>query len=589
MIDPMQPVEWVTSETFGEFWAWLSDQDFIACDTETGGGYNQFDPAFRVRLIQFGSIDRAWVVDFQRWRGFVADVFAKFRGKIIMHNARFDMLALAAEGIEVPWANVEDTMIMLRLAEPTESAALKKASDKYVSTASSGAQKVLADAFRRQKWDWTTVPIDFPPYAFYAALDTILTSRLYLSDVAVRGRKSPVYPLEMEVKAVCTRMERNGLKIDVGFCQREADRLRDEADSLKVQTKQEFDISISSPQQLSHWLASRPEALALMTKETADGKLSVDKEILSVLVNVPGDVGEVARRTLRVRRNEKIAGSYLENFIGMRDHNDIVHPQIETVAARTGRMSVREPGLQTLPKPTVDSDYRVVREAVIPHDEDHVIVSCDSDQIELRLCAIVSGDQGLIQAFREADAGDVDFFTGLARGVYHDPTLLKSDKRRDRIKTFTYSSIYGAGIPKMALSAGISTAEMREVRDSIAARYPGFFQLALEARHQLNQNGGYVETLYGRRLPVEKEHAASNYILQGTAADCLKRSLVFMAQAGLEEYMLVPVHDEVVLNVPKDIVDDVRAEVKANMECFDFEVPLTADPSGGCANWADAK
>jgi DNA polymerase-1 len=173
--------------------------------------------------------------------------------------------------------------------------------------------------------------------------------------------------------------------------------------------------------------------------------------------------------------------------------------------------------------------------------------------------------------------------------VYHDPTLMKSDKRRDRIKTFTYSSIYGAGIPKMALSAGITTAEMREVRDSIAARYPGFFQLALEARHQLNQNGGYVETLYGRKLPVEKEHAASNYILQGTAADCLKRSLVFMAQAGLEEYMLVPVHDEVVLNVPKDIVDDVRAEVKANMECFDFTVPLTADPSGGCVNWADAK
>lgn len=585
----MQPVDWVTSETFGEFWTWLSEQDYIACDTETGGGYNSFDPAFHVRLVQFGSRDRAWVVDFQRWKALVQDVFVKFKGVIVFHNVRYDYLALASEGIKIDWSNLADTMIMLRLAEPTESAALKKAADKYVSSASSGAQKVLAEAFRKQKWDWTTVPLDYQPYTFYAALDTILTARLYETEVAKRGRASVVYPLEMQVKAVCTRMEQNGLKIDVTFCEREVKRLRDEADALKQQTRDEFDISIASPQQLSHWFASQPEALALMTKETGDGKLSVDKEVLAVLVNVDGAVGEMARRTLRVRRNEKIAGSYLENFIDMRDEDDVVHPSIETVAARTGRMSVREPGLQTLPKPTVDSDYRIVREAVIPHDEDSVIVSCDSDQIELRLCAIVSGDPGLIEAFREADAGDVDFFTGLARGVYRDESLMKSDKRRDRIKTFTYASIYGAGVAKMALSAGISTAEMKNVRDSIAARYPGFFQMALEAKHQLNQNGGYVETLYGRRLPVEKEHAASNYILQGTAADCLKNTLVNMAQAGLEEYMLVPVHDEVVLNVPRDIVEDVRASVKANMECFDWAVPLTADPSAGCANWADAK
>jgi len=588
VIDPMQDVEWVNSETFATFWTWLSEQDFVACDTETAGGYNSFDPAFKVRLVQFGSPERAWCVDFQRWRGFVQEVFDRFRGTFVFHNVRFDILALAAEGITVPWSQVADTLIMLRLAEPTESAALKKASDKYVSSASSGAQKILADAFRKQKWDWGTVPMDFQPYTFYAALDTILTARLYETDVAVRGRSSPVYAMEMEVKAVCTRMEQNGLKVDVGFCEREVDRLRSEADGIKESTMAEYGFSLGSTQQLSHWFASQPAALKLMTKETDGGKLAVDKDVLEVLLTVPGDVGEIARRTLRVRRDEKIAGSYLENFLGMRDHQDIVHPQIETVAARTGRMSVKEPGLQTLPKPTVDSEYRIVREAVIPHDDDSVLISCDSDQIELRIIGSITHDENMVEAFREADEGDTDFFTNMARKMYDDPLMPKSDKRRDRIKTFVYSSVYGAGIPKMALVAGVTVAEMREIRDGIAASFPGFFRIALEARHQLSTNGGYIETTAGRRLPCDKEHAAANYIIQGSAADVLKQSLVNAAQAGLEEYMLVPVHDEIVMSAPKDLADDLRRELEIAMTNVEYEIPLTASGNIG-STWAECK
>ena len=105
--------------------------------------------------------------------------------------------------------------------------------------------------------------------------------------------------------------------------------------------------------------------------------------MLLALVGIDGEVGEVAKAALDVRRDEKIAGSYLENFLRMRDGDDIVHAQIETIAARTGRMSIREPGLQTLPKPSVESEYGIVREAVIPR-EGHVLISADFDQIELR-------------------------------------------------------------------------------------------------------------------------------------------------------------------------------------------------------------
>jgi len=590
-IDPLQPVNWVDSiDKVDVFWRWLSTQPVVAFDTETSG-HNYFDPRFHIRLIQFGTETEAWVVDFNQWRGLIEDVFRRFNGIWVCHNGAFDISALRAEGVDLTWRNVHDTMIMMRLAEPTQLAGLKEAASRHVSAVADVGQRTLAEAFRRQKWGWDTVPMDFPPYAFYAALDTILTARLYHTDVARRGRESAVYDLEMATRAVCTTMEINGLHIDRPLCQLRSDELRGEAETLKDQILDRYGIAITSSQQLSHWFASQPEALEKMTKATTGGKLSVDKEVLAGLSHMDGHVGEVATAALTVRRNEKIAGTYLDNFMTLADGNDVVHSQIETLAARTGRMSIRGTPFQTLPKPSVDSTGRVVREAVIPHHHDESIVSCDFSQIELRLAAIISQDSGLIDAFREADCGDVDFFTALARGTYHDPDMKKSDRRRDRIKTFSYASLYGAGVSKMAWSAGIPVAEMREVRDSIAARYPGFFSVQLDALHQCKVNSGWVETLYGRKLQVDpnREYTAANVIIQGTAADLMKIAIVNMAQAGLEDMMLIPVHDEMVLSVPEDVIDEVRREVQLAMECRDHVVPLLAEPSPGCQNWAQAK
>jgi DNA polymerase-1 len=586
----MQAVNFVESaDDVERLWRWMSAEPLIATDTETTG-FGLYDDDFSVRLIQFGSPTEAWVVDFQRWRGLVEDIFIRYQGDWVMHNARFDVTGLAQEGIAVPWHRLHDTMVQMRLARPTESAALKNAADKYISPISSDAQKVLREAFRRQGWNWATVPIDFPPYRFYAALDPILTARLYHTPVCREGRESDVYALEMQTKAVCSRMEQNGLRIDRDFCRRNAERLREHADALKAEMDSRHGISITSAMQLSHWFASRPDALEWMTKETHKGKLSVDKEVLHVLVGLGGEVGEMASAVLAVRRDEKIAGSYLENFLRMSDGDDLLHPQIETVAARTGRMSVKEPGLQTLPKPTVESDYRIVREGIVPFTDDEVIISCDLDQVELRLAAIISKDQGLIDAFAAADAGEDDFFTLLAQGVYRDPTITKDNKRRARIKTFSYASLYGASVRKMAISAGVPVAEMRDIRDDMAARFPGFFSMGLEAQHQLRENGGYIKTLFGRKLPVDesKEYVSTNYLIQGSAADLLKRSLVLMAQAGLEEYMLVPVHDEIVLSVPHADADEVGREVERAMTSTEFSVPITASSSTG-DNWAAAK
>jgi DNA polymerase-1 len=577
-----------TTDDAFELFRWLSEQERVAFDTETTS-FSLYDPDFKVRLIQFGTASDAWCVDFQRWRGFVADVFGRFEGEWIAHNSRFDVTALKQSGIEVPLDRVHDTMIMLRLAEPTVSAGLKEAATRHVSTAAAASQRDLHAAMRKAGWSWATVPIDYPPYLFYAAMDTILTARLFDTSAAVAGRRSPVYSLELEVRAACNIMEENGTYVDTVLALRQSVAMRAEASELKTKAKDVYGVSVSSTEELGRWLIAS-DARSSIVKSTPKGRPSVDKETLEkVIAECPGsDAADVATMALRSRKLDKLCATYFENFTES-SHDGVLHPQIETIAARTGRMSVRDPALQTLPAGE-DPEAKMVRRCVVPRDPDHVVVSADAAQIELRLIAALSKDPGLIDAFRVADDGGVDFFTTSARAVYEDESIIKGDPRRDTTKTYWYASAYGAGTEKMAWSAGVPVSVMAAVRAGMLTRYPGFFKFMADNERETRENGGFIETAYGRRLPVDegKEYVATNTRIQGTAADVMKTMIVTLAQAGFDDMMIVPVHDEIVASVPRADLPDLIHELEANMACYDFEVPLIVEANYG-DSWGDAK
>jgi DNA polymerase-1 len=571
-----------------EMFRWLSAERVITFDTETTDTA-VFSPDFRVRLVQFGTVDDAWVIEMDRWRGLVANVFDRYEGRLVAHNARFDILALAHEGIEVPWRQVDDTMIALRLAEPTESAALKAACDRHVSSASSTGQKILSEAFRRQKWDWATVPIDFPAYLYYAAADTVLTARLYESDVVQRGLASPVYALEMQTRAVCAGMERTGFRVNLDTCASWSRKLGEESDEIKARCESLYGVAVTSTASLSHWFLSEDEARPHLLNRTPGGKVSVDRETLERIVHYcTGPAKTLAAEALQVRKADKVNGTYFRNFMWMSDGDGLLHPQIETIAARTGRMSVRDPALQTLPKHSPDPAYKAVRQAVIPLDTGQTILSCDFNQIELRLLSSLSRDPGLIGAFVDADAAGSDFFTEMARTLYAEPGFTKGDPRRNVVKTYMYAAAYGAGVEKMAITAGLPVAQIHEVKGGMADRFPGFFRFSTESQHLAESNSLWVETSYGRRLKVDghRVYTACNAIIQGTAADVMKQAIVGLAQAGLEPMMLLPVHDEIVLSVPVDDLDEVKHIVSRTMANADFTVPLTADSASG-DTWGD--
>jgi DNA polymerase-1 len=209
--------------------------------------------------------------------------------------------------------------------------------------------------------------------------------------------------------------------------------------------------------------------------------------------------------------------------------------------------------------------------------------------------ASMSEDPNLISLFHKADATGSDPFTEIGRQVYQEPDMQKSDKRRNLIKGVVYGRLYGAGVAKQALTAGVPEPQMRSVSDSFDANYPGMmlFQKKIEnigMTRLRNEGQGYVNTWTGRRIPCDEERVYTlvNYLIQGGAAEVFKSNLVKLDQADLTEHLIVPVHDEIVLQAPREDAEEIKQIVKKCMTTTEgWAVPLTADVDGPMENWGE--
>jgi DNA polymerase-1 len=567
---------------------WFHRQPYVALDTETSG-LDVHARDFHVRLIQFGNKTEAWVMDCEPWAGFVKELLRDYQGRIIGHNlGGYDAGALRAIGIMLPWEKVDDTLIAVRLAEPHKRAGLKDVTSRYISPRAAESQAELHKTMKKHKWDWDTVPHDLPEYRFYAAMDVILNSRIYEHRVCQEGLNSPVYEMEMDVRAVAHEMEWGGMRVNVPFAAETAERLRREAGELAMQIQEAHGFSISSGPQLSRWLLEHGVKLSVMT---GGGAASTSKEALEAArYSATGEAADVMDAVLRSRKIIKLASSYFDNFVNM-STDGLLHPQIQTIQAKTGRMSITNPAMQTLPRTTDDPDSRLVRQAIIPREENHVIVSSDFSQIELRIIASLSEDPGLIEAFREADDTGGDLFVSSMRLVYGDPTLEKSDPRRSLIKNFMYAASYGAGVAKMATTAKVSVEEMREVADAVHGRFTGIKRYMKTCERESLNNNNWITTPFGRKVWVDPDfsYKALNSKVQAYAGDIFKSTMVNLAQAGLSEFMVCPVHDEVVFSIPEDQLEDVSRVIAEVMPYNELTVKVPADPSPGVKDWSQAK
>jgi DNA polymerase-1 len=583
----------------GEFISWLGERrphNAIAIDTETGElPGNPKDHALspwhgRLRLVQVGDGMTGWSIPWDSWKGVFYEAMDKFDGPLVCHNIAFEARWFDVQSDwKMPWHRAHDTMIMAHLIDPLGSGALKNLTSRYVDKDAARLQQVLDDGMAKNGWTWGTVPLNFKPYWAYGALDPVLTMRLWEQFWEKCGPGQPysqAYELEMNTRRIATRMELNGARLDLDYSKKKYQELVDYTEQVKVWAKTNYNgLSITSNAQLVRQF----EALgAEITETTPSGNKSASADQLKLLArDGTPEIQQLATTALKQRKADKLASTYFSNFI-TDNINGFVHPSIRTMGARTGRMTIQNPALQTLPK-----GDDTVRRAFIPRDEDHVIITSDLDQVEFRMFSTMSKDENLINLFNMADATGSDPFTEIGREVYNDPSMVKSDKRRGLIKGVVYGRLYGAGVAKQALTAGVPEDQMRAVSNAFDERYPGMalFQKKVEdiGMRRLNAEGqGYVNTWTGRRLPCDEDrvYTLTNYLIQGGAAEVFKSNLVKLDQADLTELLIVPVHDEIVLNAPRKDAEEIKRLVRQCMTTTEgWAVPLTADVDGPLENW----
>lgn len=566
----------------------------IALDTETTGLSPERD---RIRLAQIGDDRTGWAIPYERWGGVLEEVLKKWDGRIRMHNATFDAAMLKADGIHIDRSKVDDTRIAGHILEPTESTALKNQTSRHVDARAASLQRAL-DEFMT-KWTWATVPIDptgpAAIYWQYGALDAVLTFQL--GDVhlpRVRAEAPRAYELELAVAWVVSDMERRGARIDRDYTQRHSDAFLEYIESAEKWCRDNYGVHPGSNQDVVEVLIREGWEHAL-TERTSTGNYSLTKDILASIDH------PLAQTVLRRRQVQKLQSTYLRRFLEYSEWDGFLHPHINSIGGssksaanpeglygvRTGRMSMDQPNLQQLPRRSEKNALAaVIRNCIIPRDENHILLMSDFDQIEMRVLAHLANDD----AMRAAFGLDVDFFTHMARQVYGDPSITKSDHRRQVTKNAGYAKAYGAGAPKFAKTAGITLDQALEFLANFDRLYPGVrrFQQEVErvAFSRLAQEGvAYVTSpLTGRRHVADpgREYALVNYMIQGTAAEIFKTKLLELAAAGLDEYMILPVHDEIILDVPRDVQDSVVKTIRDIMnDDTIISVPITAGVASG--------
>jgi DNA polymerase-1 len=438
--------------------------------------------------------------------------------------------------------------------------------------------------------------VDLDTACRYAAEDADVTLRLHHALwplLESEPKLLKVYEdIEIPLVPVLAGMEQHGVLIDVNELRMQSQQLGKRMHELQKEAWQSAgrEFNLDSPKQLQAILF---DELGLRAKlKTPTGQPSTNEEALEAIA----DDHALPRLILEYRGLAKLRSTYTEKLAEIvNPRTGRVHTSYHQGAVATGRISSNDPNLQNIPVRTEEG--RRIRQAFIA-PEGWLVMAADYSQIELRIMAHLSGDEGLLRAFHEG--GDIHRATA-AEVFGIEPDAVTNNQRR-AAKAINFGLMYGMSAFGLARQLGVDRGEASDYMARYFSRYPGVHAF-MEATRERAHRDGYVETLFGRRLYLENltarnqalragaERAAVNAPMQGTAADIIKRAMIAVA-AWLKErddaHMLMQVHDELVFEVRADAVDIVRNAVRSRMSAAaELRVPLIVDVGVG-KNWDEA-
>jgi len=508
-------------------------------------------------------------------------------------NLKYDMSVFARYGIRLNGV-VYDTMLESYVLDSTanrhdmDTLALKYLGHKtihYEDVAGKGAKQIT----------FNEVPIDAA--SEYAAEDADVTFRLHETLwPKLRQHASLVKvfeEIEMPLVPVLSRMERRGVLIDRNKLSQQSEQISRRLSELEQEIYQLAgeEFNLGSPKQIQSILF---EKLNLpIIKKTKTGQASTDESVLQELAaDYP-----LPALILETRALSKLKSTYTDKLPQMIDrHTGRVHTSYQQAVAATGRLSSTDPNLQNIP--IRSEEGRRIRQAFIA-EQGYTLVAADYSQIELRIMAHLSGDAGLINAFK---AGE-DIHRATAAEVFSVAREQVSNEQRRSAKAINFGLIYGMSAFGLARQLAIPRSEAQSYIDLYFSRYPGVRDY-MEQTRELARQQGYVETVFGRRLYLPDinasnmqrrqyaERTAINAPMQGTAADIIKLAMIALDNAiensKDDVRMIMQVHDELVFEVRDSVLDQTITLIRDKMtQAAKLTIPLVVDVGSG-QNWDQA-
>ncbi len=519
------------TDDVADFLTWLGERrEFLAVDTETSGLNRGCD---YIRLCQFGDSRQGWALDWSDWKGVCREAIHKYEGRIVCHNLLYDSSMLKKEGVLIPQAQADDTMIMVFLKDTATRMDLKGAAARYVDRRAEVGKGLLAQAMSAGGWDWATVPTDLPAYWTYGVLDTCLTAMLaekLWPEINANYREA--YELELANIHCLREAELAGLLVDEEYRLAACAKLEAELAELRPQ----IPCKPSSDKQVIAYLQSLGVPLFELTEK---GNLSVDKDVLDYFREQFPVCGTIREWKTR----DRFLNNYLYKF-GDLAVDGVLRASTRPVAARTGRTSVTDPPLQQLPR------GRVVRDAIIARPGCRLVMA-DFAGMEMRAFASEAEEQNMLAAYARGE----DLHDFAARAIYGEGF---TKQHRTLAKNTGFCLIYGGGPGKIATTAKVPV----ETATAFLEQYLQLFPRVKPFMEHLTQSiytqaggrrgRGSVTLFDGRRIVVDadKAYTSVNYTIQGGTAVAVKKKIVELDAAGLGDYFRLAVHDEIIFEVP---------------------------------------
>ncbi len=521
-------------------------------------------------------------------------VFERKSLLFIGQNIKYDLLIIKNYGLDIK-APLFDTLLAHYLIEPEGRRGMDLLAFQYLKYKPMPITDLIGKKGKKQGSMRDVEPEKVVEYAGEDADITLQLKEAFAPLLKERNVESVFQDIEIPMIKVLASMEDEGVKVDKKVLQNLSATLAEEIKELEKKVYQQAGetFNLSSPKQLGGILFDKLK-LEDRPKKTRTGQYATGEDVLQKLAPKHKIIDDI----LNYRELTKLKSTYVDALpLLINPKTGRIHTSFNQAVAVTGRLSSNNPNLQNIPIRTERG--RSIRKAFVARDKDHVLVSADYSQIELRIIASISGDEHMIEAFKK----EQDIHATTAAKVYKIPLKEVTSEMRRNAKSVNFGIIYGVSAFGLSENLGISRTEAKELIDNYFSEYPAIKKY-MDDQIALAKKKGYVETLLGRKRWLRDIHSSNSVVrgyaernainmpIQGTAADMIKLAMIDIFKLFNEKKyrtkMILQVHDELIFDTHVEELEEIKPVIKEKMEhAMKLKVPIKVELGMG-KDWLEA-